>query len=193
MSIYPSPPNFVAPSAPTELNEQIVRDIVIDELNKRLPIPQEKSTVKIPFHVGIDQQILNLPSGSFGLINILENNLNYTLSIHKINTNFETHFTETLMNFNSLYKYLKKTTIKNKRVGFLVKEYFSIKHNQNIKKIQLFENIQSQKIFSSMNTIMTIPAFIIQHNGKKYQYTRLKNGLYIQYEPINRKIIKKIL
>ena len=97
------------------------------------------------------------------------------------------------MNFNSLYKYLKKTTIKNKRVGFLVKEYFSIKHNQNIKKIQLFENIQSQKIFSSMNTIMTIPAFIIQHNGKKYQYTRLKNGLYIQYEPINRKIIKKIL
>lgn len=193
MSIYPSPPNFVAPSAPTELNEQIVRDIVIDELNKRLPIPQEKSTIKVPFHVGIDQQILNLPSGSFGLINILENNLNYTLSIHKINTNFETHFTETLMNFNSLYKYLKKTTIKNKRVGFLVKEYFSIKHNQNIKKIQLFENIQSQKIFSSMNTIMTIPAFIIQHNGKKYQYTRLKNGLYIQYEPINRKIIKKIL
>ena len=71
MSIYPSPPNFVAPSAPTELNEQIVRDIVIDELNKRLPIPQEKSTIKVPFHVGIDQQILNLPSGSFGLINIL--------------------------------------------------------------------------------------------------------------------------
>jgi hypothetical protein len=193
MSIYPNPPNFAAPTAPIELTEQAIRDIVIDELNKRLPIPQEKSTIKVPFHVSIDQQILNLPSGSFGLINVLENNLNYTLSIHKINTNFETHFTETIMNFNSLYKYLKKTAIKNKRVGFLIKEYFSIKHCQNIKKIKLFEDTQSQKILLSLNILMTIPSFIIQHNGKKYQYTRLKNGLYMQYEPINRGIIKKIL
>lgn len=181
------------PSAPiSELNDTI-KQYINDEIDKRLPKINEKIPLIIDFTVNIDDQILNLQSGSFGVLNILENNKHYAISLFKINACIETIKTNTILNINSIYKYIKKNNIKSSRVGFLVKEYFSYKYNTNIKKITFFDVLTTKKILMSINIPMSIPNKIISHEGKKNHYIRVKNGIYIKYNPIDRKHIKKIL
>jgi hypothetical protein len=185
--MYPN----IEPSAPELITKDYIVNIVNEELDKRFPKILEKK-IEVNFTLNIDDQINNLPSGSFGILNILENNLHYNISIFKLNLNIESTNTTTKLKNSSLIKYIKKNNVKTSRIGFLIKEYFNFKYNTYIKKIILFDIITSKNILLSINTSMSIPKKIINHEGHNSNYIRTKNGLYIKYMPLNLKLIKKI-